>query len=195
MVLDMLEGTIKTPFGAVEKKTAIYALGGIIALGGIVWFRTRGSQQTTSSTDINPATGYAYGSAEDIDALAAQANYPVSASIGGGGGASGYPTSTSGGFVNNGEWSQAVVEYMTSAGLIEDAAPLSNALGRYINGSPLSSVDRSLIEQAIAYKGYPPIAGPNGFPPAFKEEPSVPVRHRRTTTPHTPIPRKKLERK
>lgn len=170
-----LEGTVKTPFGTVEKKTALYAGAVIVVLGGIVYYRHKQAGDTTTATttdaEINPATGYPYGSPEDAAALASQAAYVSPPAASGGGGSSIPPTGT--GYVSNGAWVQGVIEYMTSNGLVEDPTALSAALGKYITAAyvvPGSNED-SLITQAIAVQGYPPVSGPSGMPPAINRNP------------------------
>lgn len=174
---DFLNGTVQTPFGNVPKKTAALIVGGLILVVGIVWFRTRGATNTTVEAEINPATGYPYGSAEDAAELAKQAGYIAPGSSGGGGGGSGGNV----GLITNAQWTQAVIQGMQSDGIVSDPAVLSAALGQYITGQPVTeSAYRSLIEQAIAYQGYPPVSGPNGYPPAIN-----------TSTQPTPTPKPK----
>jgi hypothetical protein len=183
-----LEGTINTPFGTVQKKTALYIGGGLVVVGAIVYYRQKqaGDVPTDDGTDnpINPATGYPYGSAEDAAALAEQAGYisPTANDPTTGGGSSIPSTGT--GYVSNGAWVQGVISYMTSNGLVEDATLLSAALGKYITGSYVvpGSNDDSLITQAIAAQGYPPISGVNGMPPAINRNPP------QTTTPPVTTP-------
>lgn len=171
-----LEGTVKTPFGPMQKKTALMVGGGIVVLGGIVWYRHKqaGSgtvDSTATDAEIDPATGYPYGSPEDAAALQEQSSY-VSPPAPSGGGGSSYPTGGTG-FTSNGAWTQAVVEYMTGNGLVSDPTALAAALGKYTTGSYVApgSSDESLINQAIAVEGFPPVAGPNGYPPAINRNP------------------------
>ena len=164
-----LEGTLKTPFGAVQKKTALLAGGGLALLLGIVWYRQKQMDDNAvviPEAEINPATGFPYGSAEDAAALAQQAGYISPPASGGNtGGGSGYPSNI--GYVNNGQWTQAVVEYMVGNGLVDDPAQLSAALGKYITGAYCTETDKTLIQQAIAAQGFPPVASPNGYPPSI----------------------------
>lgn len=163
-----LEGTIKTPIGPVQKKTALLLGGGVVVIGAIVWYRQRqmGSESTpTEQTEINPATGYPYGSAEDAAALAAQAAY-VSPPASSGGGSSNVPPSNLS-FSSNGQWTQAVIEYMITNSLLEDTGAMSAALGKYLTGAYVTDAQVSLIQQAIAVQGFPPIAGANGYPPSL----------------------------
>lgn len=182
-----LEGTVKTPFGTVEKKTAAYVGGGIVILGAIVYWREKksGGLNSTNSTstqgEIDPATGFVYGTPEDLAALAAQGTTlgPGGTAVSGGGGSASIPPGgTSGtGFTSNGEWVQAVIAYMTSNNLVEDPTQLSAALGKYVTGAFIDpdkdATSISLIQQGIAVEGYPPIAGSTGFPPAINTHPGT----------------------
>jgi len=182
-----LEGTVKTPVGPVKKKTALIIGAAAVGVGGIVWWRERngtGSTVTTDATatgDIDPATGFVYGTPEDLAALASQGG--DLSSVGGvtnTGGGGGQPTGGIGNsYATNGQWVQAVIQFMTDNSLVEDATQLSAALGAYITGAFVdpNGPYPSLIQQAIAVQGYPPIAGSNGYPPAINTQPS------NTTTP------------
>lgn len=173
-----LEGTVKTPFGVAQKKTVLVLVGGAAGLGAIVWYRQRnlGGSDTAVPTDgeINPATGYVYGSPEDAAALTALQGYqsPIVNDPTGGGSGSTPPSNI--GYASNGQWVQGVISYMTSNGLVEDPSKLSSALGKYITGSAPTDEEKSLITQAIAVQGYPPIAGPSGFPPNINTSAPVP---------------------
>lgn len=173
-----LEGTISTPLGAVKKKTALYGAGVVAVLGGIVWYRhkqTAAATPVATDGEIDPATGYAYGSPEDAAALASQSSYvtPVT-NTASAGGSSSIPSSNVG-YSSNGQWVQAVVEYMTSNGLVQDGSTLSAALGKYVTGSYVASgsAEDSLIAQAIAVQGYPPVAGSTGYPPSINRNAPV----------------------
>ena len=114
---------------------------------------TYGNPDDPYSTD--PATGETYG---DEQALG-------SGSVGYSGDL-GEPlvTSTSE-FTNNAEWAQYAQQYLTST-VGSDAGTVSAALGAYIAGSPVTADQQTIIEQAIAFAGYPPVAGSTGYPPS-----------------------------
>lgn len=180
-----LDGTIKTPLGPVQKKTALLLGGGVIVIGVIIWYRQKqlgDTEVTLPEGEINPATGYAYGSAEDAAALAALTGYVSPPATPAPGGSGGYPSNL--GFASNGQWVQAVVEYMVGNDLIEEPSQLSSALGKYITGAYVTDVDVSLIQQAIASQGFPPVASPNGYPPSLNRTNPSPAP---TPTP-TPTP-------
>ena len=177
-----LEGTIKTPMGPVQKKTALILGGGVAVIGVIVWYRQRNAAADTpvaTDGEINPATGYVYGSPEDAAALAAQAGY-VSPPANPSGGSGSIPPSNLG-YATNGQWVQSVIQYMIDNDLVQDSSQLSSALGKYITGAYCSDTDVSLVQQAIAVQGFPPLAGPTGYPPSInRNAPSTPPP---TTTP------------
>ena len=170
-----LEGTINTPVGTIQKKTALYLGGAAVILGAIVVYRQKkvGSTDTATPTDaeIDPATGFPYGSPEDAAALAQQGNY-VMPTTGGGGGGSSIPNSNVG-YTSNAQWVQAVVDYMTQNDLVNDPTQLSSALGKYITGAYIApdSNEDNLVHQAIAVQNYPPVAGPAGYPPSINRNP------------------------
>lgn len=119
---------------------------------------------------VDPQTGYAYGSPEDQAALN-QLDYGYGGYGGGYAGAilpgssTGAYTATpgAGGFTTNGEWSQQAISDLGSQGVSPTDALA--ALGAYLVGSPLTDGQVALVDQAIALEGYPPVQGPNGYPP------------------------------
>jgi hypothetical protein len=173
-----LEGTVKTPFGHMQKKTAVLVGGGGVVLAAIVYYRHQKSAQaaaaasttnaaTSAANDpnaIDPATGYPYGSAEDSAMLASQGglNYSQYGTLGGGGTTGQFPQ-TGPPFSSNAAWAQYCEQTMGSSG--SDA--IAAALGHYLTGSPLQSGEPTIVDQAIAIGGYPPTSGPNGMPPGL----------------------------
>lgn len=176
-----LSGTIKTPLGTVSKTNAAIAGGLVAVLVGVVWYRQKKNASPYDPTaagtaEINPATGYPFGSVEDAAAMARQAQYvspggSVGGSGGGGGGSIGSGATPR--FTNNGEWSQYVILYMSENDLIDDPSMLSAALGKYLAGQPVTTEQTSLIEQAIAIADKPPLAGSTGYPPSINTSPTA----------------------
>lgn len=170
----MLEGTLNTPLGDVKKSTAVLIGGGLIVVIGVGWYRTRKATQSSAAganMEIDPATGYAYGSPEDAAALANQTRYvtPPSGSPSGGG-----PEVGPGSFTNNAQWAQYVETYMVQNNLVTDPSLLSAALGKYLAGQVPNADESNLIHQAIAYGGLPPAAGKDGYPPSIRNAPPNP---------------------
>jgi PASTA domain-containing protein len=130
-----------------------------------------------SSDQIDPATGFPYGSIEDASALTAQAGY--NSPIGGlgysdtsylYGGNPGYPGSgipITGGYTSNAQWSQAAENYLVQT-VGADPNTVGNALGKYITGGTVDDAQTAIINQAIAFNGYPPVSGPEGYPPSIR---------------------------
>jgi len=193
-------------FGKQVSKGTLWVGAGATGLLGIALIRYRKQQQEAAATAaanaaaqtpgtglgtsdaIDPASGFPYGSAEDAAALTAQAGY--NSPIGGlgysnlgynyGVPSAGYPTS--GGFTSNAQWAQAAEAYLVGQG--GDANSIGNALGKYITGGVVNDpTAQSIINQAIAFEGYPPVPGPNGFPPSIQQG-STPVNPPPTTTPN-----------
>jgi hypothetical protein len=187
----ILEGTFNTPVGTVPKKAAVLVGAGLALLVGVMYYRGKkqggAASAAGASTEINPATGYVYGSPEDAAAMAAQGNYQTGGSVGGGGGGGGNGQT---GFTTNAQWVQSTITGMTNSGIISDASALSVAIGKYIAGQPVgdNTVARSLIEQAIAFNGPPPLAGPNGYPPSINTQNPVADQPPATVPPPATLP-------
>lgn len=110
------------------------------------WDGTTGNPNDPYSMD--PSTGDTYGDEGEISGT-------------GTGGNTGPGT-----FTTNAAWSQYAQSYLTgTVGL--DAETVSAALGAYIEGQPVTTAQQSIINQAIAYAGQPPVTGTNGYPPSI----------------------------
>jgi hypothetical protein len=179
-----LEGTLNTPLGKVPKKGAVIVGVGGAAVLGIVWYRSK--QQAASSTDANatgnsdidPATGFPYGSPED---QAAQSQIQASSGgygplynygLGGGGGYNPTPQGP-GSYTSNAQWAQAAEDYLVNT-IGEHASDVGNALGKYITGQAVTSDQKAFIEQAIAFAGAVPVPAGDGFPPSIRDVPQPP---------------------
>lgn len=187
----MATDTIKLGSFNIPKPVAI---GGVIAAGvtGVYFYRKQSNansaQQASvdqASTDqIDPATGYPYGSPEDNAALAQQATYQVNGldtglsgygftGYSGGSGGGVFGTGNPGSFASNAEWAQYVEAYEEN-NLGADAPTVGNAIGKYLTGQPLTTDQVGLVQSAIAIGGYPPVSGPNGNPPGYVTAGSTP---------------------
>lgn len=185
-------GDVTLPMvGKVSKTTAYVGIGGVLVVGGYAYYKKRQAAAAAAlvaapANSIDPATGQPFGSAADATALAAQANYQVAANAGGSSGATPQPTVQ--GFTNNSQWSQAAQEYLTQ-NTGGDPGLVGSALGKFLAGSVVTDAEKSIIQQAIAFEGLPPIAGATGFPPAIRDAPAIP------TPPATiPVPAKSARR-
>ena len=99
-------------------------------------------------------------------------------------------------FTTNGQWAQAVEDYLVNT-LGSDAQTVGNALGKYVTGQPLTVAQQSVVSAAIAFEGYPPVSGTGGRPPAMNVTPAghppppktpPPTRHPGTPHPGPMIP-------
>ena len=183
-----LEGTLNTPIGKVPKKGAVIVGVGGAAVLGIVWYRSKqqaasstSSTDTSQSGEIDPATGYPYGSPEDQAALsqiqASSGGYgPLyNYGIGGGGGYNPNPQGP-GSYTSNAQWAQAAEDYLVNT-VGESASDVGNALGKYITGQAVTTDQKAFIDQAIAFAGNVPVPGPDGFPPSIRDVPQPPPPH------------------
>lgn len=77
------------------------------------------------------------------------------------------PYQTTGGppFSSNSAWSDWVLQELQAQDPGIDAGALTTALGLYLNGQPVSPAQKTLVFDATAIAGDPPVAGPNGYPP------------------------------
>ena len=184
--------TINIAGKPVNKKTVFIVGGGAVIIGGIVYYRHSQASAANAAaasasaagaqdgSNIDPATGFEYGSPEDQAALAAAAGGQLptqlddSSLVTGDGseigvdsfgnpvfgtGGAGVPV----GFINNAQWSQAAESAMGSDGTDAIAA----ALGKYLNAAPITTDQITLVQEALAIEGSPPVAGTDGFPPSF----------------------------
>lgn len=81
---------------------------------------------------------------------------------GGSGGTSGGPP-----FSTNAQWSQYAITTLTTDDPGVNVGQLTTALGAYIAGGKVTTAQESLIQQAIAVAGTPPVAGAGGNPPGI----------------------------
>lgn len=191
--------TITLPGGLkVKKKVAIIVGVGGAGIAGYVLYRNSQLKSSGSSTagystaDVDPQTGYPYGSPEDQAALAAlsggtigqsntgasfvggqtigydQFGNPIYGQGGGGGGGGG--VGGPGSFTNNAQWTAFCESIMGSSG----ADPIAAALGKYLLGQALSDEQVTVVQQATAIGGFPPVAGADGFPPSYHTSPVPP---------------------
>jgi hypothetical protein len=186
------KGSVKLPgVGPVPKKWFLIVGGGSVIVIAYVMYRRR--QQGTAAPAGTDAGTVALAGQPCVDANGNPGVYDSSgtcqvdtAALGGyyaGSGALGVsgttpPVPGTGGFTQNGQWVQQAEADMQGAGI--DPGALAEALGAYITGRAVTTAQQSLIDQAIAFEGYPPVAGSSGYPPAIKAQPITPPP---TTTP------------
>lgn len=157
-----MDGTIKLPvFGTVKKGTA--AVGGA-AIAGIflfLWWRQHKTDQAAQAAGSATTPQTAAPQGIDPGFFAAGDGGAGIGNLGDGGGGPQGP----GNFRTNADWAQYAEEHLT--GLGNHAQVVGNALGKYLTGQPLTPDQVSIVQEAIAFAGYPPLSGPDGHPPGY----------------------------
>jgi PASTA domain len=183
--------------GKVPKGWVIAVVGGSVVVGGYLWYRHKqnavatSSTATTSSTaptgtgadttgdpyppdgtygnpedpySTDPETGMTYG---DEQLYGGDSGYGLGSGYYPG---TGVTTTGTGGtpgpgsFTTNADWASYAEEQLQG---VVDPTSLSAALGVYLTGRPANDDQVSLIDQAIAIAGYPPVSGPGNNPPGI----------------------------
>lgn len=130
---------------------------------------TVGNPSDPNSTD--PETGMTYGDEQLYGGGFGGVGlggfgFPGSTGTPGGTGGTGGPGP--GSFTTNADWAQYAEQQLSG---VVDPTALSAALGVYLTGRMATSDQESLIDQAIAVAGYPPVSGPDNYPPNIKQSP------------------------
>jgi len=121
------------------------------ALDPYPWDGTTGNANDPYSMD--PTSGTTYG------------NEGGGGSGGGGGSSpSGLPGPP---FSSNSQWSQYATDYLVNT-IGEAPGTVAADLGAYLAGQAVDATQESVINQAIAYAGQPPVAGASGYPPKIR---------------------------
>lgn len=184
-----LKGDVKLPGVGSVPRWGVVAGAGVAAVGIILYMRNRNSSSSASSSatpasstaatgaafsggeyppdgttgnpsdpfSTDPATGETYGN----EGYASQ-YYDYGAGSGGGGSSPSGPP-----FTDNASWSQYAENYLTQT-IGQDPGTVSGALGLYLSGQAVTSSQQSIIDQAIAFAGQPPVQGPGGYPPQIR---------------------------
>lgn len=154
--------------------------GGVAAGGaGIaIYLYRKNKKQQTAAAQAGQQAGYGYGYGYGSQALQYQAyGYGFGSSgLGAYGGAQGnygygYYGAGSGSVqtqvptqaTTNAQWAEAAMSALTSAGY--DGQTVLAALGVYLTGGTVTAQQLTIIQGAIAAEGYPPVPGPNNYPP------------------------------
>lgn len=180
-----LEGNVTLPGGAkVPKQAAVAGVAAVAVLVGVYYYRkhkqaqqapaatptdqyppdgTVGNPQDPYSTD--PATGQTYGD----EALGSGGTFGAFGGLGSGGGSGGGDGSGGGSggppFADNPSWANWTIGQLLATNPNLDPGQLTDAIGVYLAGQQASATQKTLIFDAIAVGGDPPVAGPNGYPP------------------------------
>lgn len=125
--------------------SALSGLGSGAYSGSYPWDGTVGNSGDPYSLD--PGTGVTYGDE--------------------GGGSTGGSSSGGPPFTSNAQWSQYATNYLTGT-IGESAGTVAGALGPYLTGQQVDAAQKSIIDQAIAFAGNPPVAGEQNYPPSIR---------------------------
>jgi len=157
-----------------------------LAAGGALWWYFQNKQSTATAaaanqqTDpagnigsIDPASGYVYGTPEDLAALAAN-------NAGTGGGTAGQNATTGAQtYADNNAWGIAAVNYLVGLGI--DGTTANQAVQNYLSSQPLTTAEQGDVNLAITALGAPPsLPGPVSTSP-------TPVTTPGGTTTGTPV--------
>lgn len=130
---------------------------------------TSSGDQTDSAGNvgqIDPKTGYVYGSAEDAAALG-QASSGLGTDTDSGTGGS----TVSGQYADNNAWAVAAINYLVSIGV--DATSANTAITQFLASQPLTTQQQGEVNLAIQRLGAPPSPPePGGSPPPVVTPPS-----------------------
>ena len=140
----MMADTIDIPHVGSVKKQQVIVVGAVAAgIVGYAWWRSR-----TAVAD----TG------EEAAAPAPEDPYEGLTGTGFGGAVSGYEDRSSDtattGPLTNADWTTLAKERLADS---YEPSAISGALGRYLGREPLSTLDQTIVNAAIAAAGYPPV--------------------------------------
>lgn len=167
-------GGIKTALG---KKIGPLPAGVWIVIAVVIFYyaskRQKGGAEGGQETDpagnvgqIDPATGYVYGSPEDRAALGGGSSSLGSDTDTGTGG-----STISGGYADNNAWAVAAINYLVSIGV--DATSANAAITQFLASQTLTPQQQGEVNLAIQRLGAPPSPPePGGSPPPVVTPPS-----------------------
>lgn len=171
----------KINFDWAKQKVGPLPLGVWLAIGAVIILYLRekqsgglgslvggGSNVPNQQTDpagnvgsIDPASGYVYGTPEDVAALSSQNGGTTDSSSGG--------STTGGKYADNNTWGIAAINYLVGLGI--DATTANEAVQQYLSSQVLTSAQQGDVNLAIQALGAPPsLPGPTGTstPPVTK---------------------------
>ena len=191
-----LEGTVDVPLaGKIPKKLAVGGVIVVATLTGVYYYRKRKSASAAApaaaATDpnaIDPATGIPYGqesgtaggaagpgAASGLYYDPATGAYDLTSPYGTGstGVSSGNPATPGGPpFANNAAWSNWAIQELQALNPNVDTGALTDALGVYLQGGQVTQAQKTLVFDALAVAGDPPVAGAGGYPPKVRTQPT-----------------------
>lgn len=124
------------------------------------------NQQTDPAGNIgaiDPATGYVYGTPEDLAALASN-NAGTGGDTSGSGGSGGSGSTVGGQYPDDEAWGRAAINYLVGLGI--DPATANEAIQQFLAGQTLTTAQQGDVNEAIQALGAPPQPpGPTGTAP------------------------------
>lgn len=168
-----------------QKKGVVVGVGvGVVAIAGFMIYRSKKAKSsaatagtTPSSNSATASNSYGYGTGpgaypQGYYGYGETQGYYGYGALGSGsyGSYPGYygygtPTPPIESIATNAQWAQAAETQLGQEQY--DPHTVTNALGAYLTGAPLTNNEVDIARAAIALEGYPPQPGTNGYPPAF----------------------------
>jgi hypothetical protein len=142
--------------GKVTRKQLLIGGGAAVVVGGYIWWRHKATAAAVP--------------ADVADAGAVDDTGITGGGGAGGGGALTDPSVSAGaGIATNSQWT---LDVMSKLDGVLDPGALSAALGRYLAGETVNTDQHTMVDQARAVSGDPPVAGATGYPPAVRDQPA-----------------------
>jgi len=153
--MSALEGKITIPHvGSVPKKVLIPVVGVAAAFVGYRYYVARSSAGTGTSAADTAAGDFGDGSAvpDVLGAVSPDNSYGISDT-------STASTQTTS-LTTNAAWSQSAAQQLTQSDTWS-YTDIVQALGAYLAGTPLTTLQQAIVRSAIAVTGYPPVGAPS----------------------------------
>lgn len=132
---------------------------------------------TNGEGDIDPETGYPYGSVQDEDALQQMG-------LGGGTGSTTGTTGTGSTVTTNAEWEQECIANLEAGGVAQSTvSDAESGLPRYLAKLSLSSAQATAVQMCVGLTGPPPVGGPYNIVPA-PASPTAPTATTKVSVPN-----------
>ena len=179
-----MPNTVHVPgLGNVPRSGLIIGIIAGVGGGVYIWWRHK-NQAASAAPAAASAFGYGYGYGYGgygysnpafndpyiTGAYGYGGMYGYGIGVGYGAGVPNPPSAPSQVASTNAAWAQAAESYLSNTGGY-DPGTVAGALGIYLSGGTPTTDQQSIIDAAIAFEGYPPTAGPNGYPPAIHTAP------------------------
>jgi hypothetical protein len=154
-----------------------WVYGGIAVGGGVIAFYLYRQNKKAEQKSAQAQASFAYGYGSQYAYGYGQYYEPYGYGFGpfglgtyGGGGQYGYgyygggvPAPVPQQATTNAQWSEAAMSALSSAGY--NPMTVLAALGKYLIGGNLTADEVTIVTAAIGAEGYPPVPGPNNYPP------------------------------